>query len=372
MYRAPAFGEAVRKFSGGGFGGLDVFGKNAGKIALFQAADTVAQLSGLLEFEIFGGVAHLGFEFLEKFGELLFVADICCGGVEFRLVERDSDVVGFDDVGELHVDALDDGHRGDVIFRVVSKLLGAAAIGLVDSFIHGIGAAVGVENGAAFNVAGAAADSLNERGGAAEIAFLVGVENGDEGDFGKVETFPKKVDADEDVEFAATEVAQNLDAIERFDLGMQVAAANADFGEVFTEIFGPAVGERGDENALVFFRAFPNCFEDIVNLAFDGTNFDLRVDEARGANDLFDEGAAGARQFVRTGSGGNVDDLVEAVFEFLEGERAIVERAGHAETVVDESLFAGTIAVVHGADLRDGLVRFVDEEEKIVGDVVEQ
>jgi len=28
--------------------------------------------------------------------------------------------------------------------------------------------------------------------------------------------------------------------------------------------------------------------------------------------------------------------------------------------------------VVHGADLRDGLVRFVDEEEKIVGDVVEQ
>src|SRR5438477_2501351 len=103
MYRAPTFGEAVRKFSGGGFGGLDVFGKNAGEIALFQAADTVAELSGLFEFEILGGVAHLRFEFLEKFGELLFIADVCRGSVEFGLVERYGDVVGFDNVSKLHV-----------------------------------------------------------------------------------------------------------------------------------------------------------------------------------------------------------------------------------------------------------------------------
>src|SRR5690348_4178233 len=108
-------------------------------------------------------------------------------------------------MGELHVNALDDGHRGDVIFRVVSKLLGAAAIGFVDGLIHRVGAAIGVENGAALDVAGAAANGLNERGGAAEITFLVGVENGDEGNFGKVEAFAEKIDADEDVEFAATQ-----------------------------------------------------------------------------------------------------------------------------------------------------------------------
>src|ERR1700751_2473845 len=60
------------------------------------------------------------------------------------------------------------------------------------------------------------------------------------------------------------------------------------------------------------------------------------------------------------------------MLEFFEGERAIVEGRGHAETEVDESLFARAIAVIHGADLRDGLVRFVNDEQKIRRDVIEQ
>ena len=42
-------------------------------------------------------------------------------------------------------------------------------------------------------------------------------------------------------------------------------------------------------------RADTDFFEKIVDLAFHGTNFDLRIDEASGANDLFHEGAARAR-----------------------------------------------------------------------------
>ncbi len=102
---------------------------------------------------------------------------------------RDGDVVGFDDSGEFHVHGLDDGFGRDVVFLVVGELFVAAAIGFADGLVHGAGAAVGVENGAAGDVAGAAADGLDERGGAAEIAFFVGVEDGDERDFGEVEAF---------------------------------------------------------------------------------------------------------------------------------------------------------------------------------------
>ena len=51
-------------------------------------------------------------------------------------------------------------------------------------------------------MSGATTDGLDERGGAAQITFFVGVENGDEGDFRQVEAFAQQVDADEDVEFA--------------------------------------------------------------------------------------------------------------------------------------------------------------------------
>ncbi len=61
---------------------------------------------------------------------------------------------------------------------------------------------VGVEDGAAFEVAGGAAHGLNERSGGAEKAFLVGVENRDQRYFGQVKAFAQQVDADEHVEFA--------------------------------------------------------------------------------------------------------------------------------------------------------------------------
>src|SRR6185437_4500343 len=133
---------------------------------------------------------------------LFFVANFAEG----RIVERNGNVIGFDDGGELHVDGLDDGLRRDVVFAIVGGLLGAAAIRFADGLAHGVGHHVGVKNGAAFDMARAAADALDERSGAAEKAFLVGVENGDERNFGKVEAFAKKIDADEDIEFAAAQI----------------------------------------------------------------------------------------------------------------------------------------------------------------------
>ena len=64
--------------------------------------------------------------------------------------------------------------------------------------------------------------------------------------------------------------------------------------------------------------------------------------------------------------------MIHAVLEFFERERAIVERRRHAEAVIDEGLLARTVAVVHAAKLRNGLVRFVDEEQIVRGNVIEQ
>src|SRR5262249_49557203 len=155
--------------------------------------------------------------------------------------------------------------------------LGAAAISLVDGFVHRLGTTIRIEKGATFDVTRTAADRLNERSGTAEITFLVGVENGNERDFGKIEAFSKQVDANENVEFSAAQVAQNFDAIEGFDFGMQIAATHADFREIFAEVFGHAFGERSNKDAFILFSANANFFEQIVDLSFDGANFDLRI-----------------------------------------------------------------------------------------------
>src|SRR6202021_1150760 len=111
-----------------------------------------------------------------------------------------------------------------------------------------------------------AAHGLDQRGGAAEIAFFIGVENRDQRNFGKVETFAEQVDADEDVIFAAAQITEDANAFQGVNFGVQVAAAHPNFGKIFGEFFGHALGERGDQNAFAAFGADADLFEKIVNL----------------------------------------------------------------------------------------------------------
>ncbi len=60
------------------------------------------------------------------------------------------------------------------------------------------------------------------------------------------------------------------------------------------------------------------------------------------------------------------------MLEFLECERTIIESGRHAETVIDESLLARAVSVIHAANLRNGLMRFVNDEQKIGGEIIEQ
>ena len=59
-------------------------------------------------------------------------------------------------------------------------------------------------------------------------------------------------------------------------------------------------------------------------------------------------------------------------FPFVEPQRPVVQRAGQAETVLDQRHLAVVVAGVHAADLRHRDVRLVDEQQEIVGEEAEQ
>ena len=75
----------------------------------------------------------------------------------------------------------------------------------------------------AVDVARGAADRLDQRRLAAEEALLVGVEDRHQRHLGQVEPLAQQVDADEHVELAQAQLADDLDPLERVDLGVQVA-----------------------------------------------------------------------------------------------------------------------------------------------------
>ena len=262
--------------------------------------------------------------------------------------------------------------RGDTVLFVEGLLFFAAAVGFVDGPLHGVGHLVGVEDGATFDVAGGATDGLDEGALAAKEAFFVGVKDGDEGDLGQVQAFAKEVDADQDVVLAFAEVAEEFDPLESFDLGVHVAAADADLSVVACEVLGHALGEGGDKDALVVGSAVTDLGEEVVDLALDGTDLHYGIDEASGSDDLFDDDSCGFGEFVGARGGRDVDDLTGARFEFFEAKGTIVHCRWEAEAVVDKVLFAAAVAVPHAVELGDGDVGLVDEEEVVAGEVVEE
>ncbi len=115
---------------------------------------------------------------------------------------------------------------------VMGPLHRAAALGLIQGAADGIGHHIGIQNGAATQVAGGASDGLDERAGGAQEAFLVGIEDRDQRDLRQIKPFAQQVDADQHVILAAAQIAQQAHPLQGFDLGVHVAAFHPDFGVV--------------------------------------------------------------------------------------------------------------------------------------------
>ena len=98
---------------------------------------------------------------------------------------------------------------------------------------------------------------------------------------------------------------------------------------------------------------------------------DLRVDHAGRPNELLrDDLRAG--ELERPGSRGDEDELLDLPQELVEAERPVIERRRQAEAVVDEGLLTRAVTLVHAAELGDGLVRLVDEDDEVLSEVVDE
>ena len=159
---------------------------------------------------------------------------------------------------------IDDGR--DAVRFVVGRLLLAATTRFLHRARDRAGDHIGVEHDLAVDVARRAADGLHERGLGAQKAFLVGVENGDERAFGNVEAFAQEVDADQRVERAEAQIADDLDALDRVDVGMHVAHAHAVLMQIFGQVLGHALGQHRDQRAIAALRDLLDLAQEVVDL----------------------------------------------------------------------------------------------------------
>ena len=96
------------------------------------------------------------------------------------------------------------------------------------------------------------------------------------------------------------------------------------------------------------------------------------VDQAGRPDHLLDEHAAGARHLPGAGRRRDEHGLRPHRLPLLELERPVVDAGRQPEAELGERRLALKVAAIHAAELRHRDVALVDDQERVVGDVLEQ
>src|SRR5664280_1725705 len=263
-------------------------------------------------------------------------------------------------------DGFVDGLGRDAMLLVVRQLILAAPARLRHGAAHRARDLVGVHDDGAGHVAGGPSHGLQEGRLTAQEPFLVGVQNGDQGDLRQVQTFAQQVDADQDVDVARAQLSQDVNACERIQVAVQILRLDAFLLEIVRQQLRTLLRQRRDEHALLLLDTLSYLADQVGHLVLTGTHFDDRIDEARGAQELLCNLRRDLVLVVRRRRA-DEDGLLDVLHKLVEHERTVVERRRQAEAVVDERLLALVVAVEHPADLRDTDVRLVHEEQEVLG-----
>ena len=193
----------------------------------------IAQKRGALEFQIGRGALHFIFELSQQLRDVEIATRFANDG-RFDFAPAQNCVQTL-----LHGAA--DGLRRDPVRFVIFHLFHPPIFRNRHERFHAVRDLIGEQNNFAIDVTRSAAGGLDERRLAAQKAFLVGIENADERDLGKIETFAEQINPDEDIEVSRTQSAQNFHALDRVDVAMQIAYFQSDVAQIIGQILGRAL-----------------------------------------------------------------------------------------------------------------------------------
>ena len=152
---------------------------------------------------------------------------------------------------------------------------------------------------------------------------------------------------------------------------MHIFHFNIALGKIIGKVLRHFPRERCNENTLVFFGALVYFRNKVVNLTLCRANRNFGVKKPRGSYNLLD-GLRASRPLKLTGRGAYKYALMRFFVKLVKCERSVVISRRKPETEVYKALFARAVAAVHSPDLRQGDVRLVNKQKKIVGKIVKK
>ena len=254
---------------------------------------------------------------------------------------------------------------------VVANLDAAPSGGLVDRAPHRSGDPVGIHYDLAVQIPGGAPDRLDKRGLRPEKSLLVGVEDGDQRYLGYVKALSEQVYPHQNVEDPESEVLDDLGALDGLDAEVDVSDLDPVLCQKVGKILRHLSREGGDEDSLPRPGALLYLAEEVIDLPLDRSDLGLGIDKAGRPDELLGQRIA-VLPFIVAGSRADEDRLVDLLLELLEEKGTVVEGRRKPEAVIDKILLPRVVAAAHSPYLRQSDVAFVDEEQPVLREIIQQ
>ena len=173
---------------------------------------------------------------------------------------------------------------------------------------------------------------MDERALRTQKAFFVRIQNRHKRHFWNVQALTQQVDTHQHIKSAQAQVAQNFYSLDRVHVAVQITHFDAVVAQVVGQLLGHALGQGGDQHALVLFDADADFLQHVVHLRGGGAHLHFWVHQAGGAHQLLHH-LAGMVFFPLGRRGRDKNSLAHLGLKFFELERTVVQRAGQAKAV---------------------------------------
>ena len=152
---------------------------------------------------------------------------------------------------------------------------------------------------------------------------------------------------------------------------MQVPDLDVVFHQEVGQVFRHALGQGGHQYPLLHRHPLVNLRQQIVHLCRRRAHLDFRVQQAGRPHHLLHH-LAGVFRLVVAGGGRHKDHLRCNPLPFLKPHGPVIQCRRQPEAVFHQGFLPGAVALIHGADLRNGYVGLVHHQQGIGWQVIEQ
>ena len=153
---------------------------------------------------------------------------------------------------------------------------------------------------------------------------------------------------------------------------MDIVTSHIIVEKVFCQLFRHTFRKCRYKYPFFFFDTQLNFFHQVVNLIETRAYFNNRIKQTGRADHLFYNDPFRLYQLIFCRGSTDINHLFCHLLKFFKFQRAVVHCGRQSEPIFYQIDFTGTVASIHGANLRHAYMTFVNNQQKVIREEIEK